>query len=236
MLKMTNKILKLPDTSLCAIVRDEERNPAGGIERWLRQTLPFFYHGVVVDTGSTDNTRKILADLQKQFPYLQVFDHVFDGFSTSRNFSLSKVQTKRAFVMDADELLMPEDYLMLLRFMEKNPVERYEFEFQHINENGYVANGYGLNPRLFDVNGANFHHNAGFISDCYELFMGVGKTLNVPVAIKHFLPPNNAVHRKKDGWYHGGVFRKSTPLENARENGWKEYNPQRDKYDWCCVR
>ena len=48
----------LPNTSLCAIVRDEMMNPAGGIADFVDSTVPFVEQAVIVDTGSLDGTRQ----------------------------------------------------------------------------------------------------------------------------------------------------------------------------------
>ena len=81
----------LKDTSLCAIVRDEKMNPAGGVERFLRSHLPYVEEVVVVDTGSVDGTRQILAGLEKEFAHLKVYDAVFRSYAQARNISLKKM-------------------------------------------------------------------------------------------------------------------------------------------------
>ncbi len=92
------------------IVRDEENNPAGGIERNLKVILPHVKKAVIVDTGSIDNTREILEVLKKDYPHLEVYDRKFDDFTSSRNYSLSKVRTRKILILDADELLTSEDF------------------------------------------------------------------------------------------------------------------------------
>ena len=44
----------IPDTSLCAIVRDEITNSAGGIIDFIDTTIPYLESAIVVDTGSVD--------------------------------------------------------------------------------------------------------------------------------------------------------------------------------------
>src|SRR3989338_11169897 len=78
----------LPNTALCAIVRDELMNPAGGIENFVRLNVPHVEEAVIVDTGSVDGTREKLEELREQYPHMKVFDHPFDGFANSRNYSL----------------------------------------------------------------------------------------------------------------------------------------------------
>src|SRR3989338_10813740 len=83
----------LPNTALCAIVRDELMNPAGGIENFVRLNVPFVEEAIIVDTGSIDGTREALEELQVQYPNLRVVDHKFDGFANSRNVSLKQAKT-----------------------------------------------------------------------------------------------------------------------------------------------
>ena len=56
---------KLPNTSLCAIVRDEVINPAGEIADFLETILPFVEEAVVVDTGSIDEHDKFLKNINQ---------------------------------------------------------------------------------------------------------------------------------------------------------------------------
>jgi glycosyltransferase involved in cell wall biosynthesis len=59
------------------------QNPAGGIIDFLAWTLPFVEEAVVVDTGSKEGTREILAEAAKYYPHLRVYDHPFKGFAAS---------------------------------------------------------------------------------------------------------------------------------------------------------
>jgi len=223
---MTNQILK--GTTLAAIVRDEEMNPAGGVEKWLRATLPYLERAVVVDTGSIDRTREILESLRTDFPHLEVYDRPFDDFASSRNFSLSKVRTQRALVLDADELLMPEEYQRLEQHVAANPNIIYSFVFKevypdiapiNVTENPQVT-------RLFDVEGAEFKNSVDggfceYLGYPFEL-----KDMNyVPTGvamIKHFMPPRRIYKLKEELWYNGGGLNSFSPLVHAREHGWKE--------------
>lgn len=153
----------LKDTSLCAIVRDEEFNPAGGVERWLRTTLPHVEEAVVVDTGSIDSTKEILERLQKEFNNLRVYRHEFKGFPSARNYSLSKVKTKKALVLDADELLTSDDFRLLEKHLEQNDTLMTLFYFLTVYSDGSLRKtSRGLNPRLFYVKGVKCYCGGGF--------------------------------------------------------------------------
>ena len=55
---------------------------------------------------------------------LKIYDHIFNGFGPSRNFSLEKVKTKYAFILDADERLTKNDFqeLKKLSLVEKKRI------------------------------------------------------------------------------------------------------------------
>ncbi len=88
----------LKDVSLCAIVRDEMLNSAGGIEDFVRSTLPFVASAVIIDTGSKDGTWEKLQELRGEYPHPEVFQRQFRDFASSRNFALSKVKTELVLV------------------------------------------------------------------------------------------------------------------------------------------
>jgi tetratricopeptide (TPR) repeat protein len=88
--------------SLCMIVKNEEEN----IERSLLSVKPMVDEMIVVDTGSTDNTKDIARSLGAK-----VYDFQWtESFSDARNFSLSKASGKWILVLDADEIISPIDH------------------------------------------------------------------------------------------------------------------------------
>ncbi|MBS3079128.1 glycosyltransferase [Candidatus Pacearchaeota archaeon] len=223
----------IPNATLCSIVRDEEHNSAGGIEKWLRATLPHVLGAVVVDTGSIDRTLKILKRLQREYAHLRIYDYKFNGFSQTRNFALSQVRTRRALVLDADELIEHESFDVLRRFVRANPVNGFNFEFKTFYADGSCYNDEcGLNPRLFDVDGAEYVKDEEFGLDCYEgmKFPESYVSTAAPVRILHFKPAADVVSRRRKEWYYSGNFLTQQPLESARMLGWKENNPVRARF------
>ncbi len=224
----------LEDVSLCAIVRDEMMNPAGGIERFLRAHLPHVSNAVVVDTGSIDGTRDKLAELEREYPHLRVFDHKFDGFGPSRNVSLSKVVTKYALILDADELLTPEDFENLKKNI-RNYFSVYLFEILSIDFNGEeIIDPCCLKTRLIES-------NQRFVKVLQEYLaqpLDTNSTSWINNArIKHFLPSDHGLGIKRRNHY--GQFESFkyltdgtliVPSQTKDFTEWKVYNPQRDKY------
>jgi len=231
--------ITLPDTSLCAIVRDEKENPAGGIERFVKSIINYVEAGVIVDCGSKDGTREILNDLASQYPKLKIFDTKFNGYDNARNFALDRVETKMALVLDADELLTGDDFEKLKKFMEDNPdFLGYNFRCIYIypeeEEFGPIHN-----PRLFTVSKEirykGFTGEELYLKD-EEMCKINGKTIDTNIIIKHFCPRKEA-RLKKYEYYskilshkHGNSQIDIPPSEFPGFKEWKAYNPKRDSY------
>lgn len=89
-------LLKL---SLCMIVKNEE----DVLERCLTSTLSFVDEIIIVDTGSTDQTKQIASRFTKHiydFPWT-------DDFAAARNFSFSKATGDYIMWLDADDVITP---------------------------------------------------------------------------------------------------------------------------------
>lgn len=217
----------LPDTSLCAIVRDEKINPAGGIKRFLRSIMPHVEEGVVLDTGSLDGTREILEESKKEFPNLRIYDSDFKGYAEARNDSLSYVRTENVLVLDADEIILQQDYLKLAKLV-KNNEDNYKLsitEIDWIKKKNY----FGHHIRLFKRIGKRFHNSIGWSSEHLE-----NKEHFIPISAEllHFLPPtSDALALKLRNWY--GIKldeRKLPPCKIVGFEKWKEFNPHRNEY------
>lgn len=88
------------------------KNEAHVIERCLRSVRPFIDHWVVVDTGSTDDTKKRVEAAMAGMPGTLVSRPWVD-FAHNRNEALELARPKAdyVFVIDADdELVLPKGY------------------------------------------------------------------------------------------------------------------------------
>ncbi|MEW6054238.1 MAG: glycosyltransferase [Nitrospirota bacterium] len=88
--------------SLCMIAKNEEQN----IMHALQSVQPVIDEMIVVDTGSTDRTKKIarvFGATVHDFPWT-------DNFSDARNFSISKATGDWILLLDADEVIAASDY------------------------------------------------------------------------------------------------------------------------------
>lgn len=83
--------------SLCMIVKNEEKNLAD----CLNSVKNLVDEMIVLDTGSTDNTKQIATDLGAK-----VYDYSWaNNFASARNYALQFVQSDWVLVLDADEVL-----------------------------------------------------------------------------------------------------------------------------------
>lgn len=99
--------------SICIITKNESNK----IKKCLETVSKLGYEIVVVDTGSTDDTRDIA---------LQYTDKVYDfewvdDFSAARNFCASKASNDFIFVIDSDEYLIEFDKKYIENKLLKNP-------------------------------------------------------------------------------------------------------------------
>jgi glycosyltransferase involved in cell wall biosynthesis/thioredoxin-like negative regulator of GroEL len=104
-----------PTLSVCIIVKNEEKN----IGKCLRNIKPLADEMIVVDTGSTDRTK----DIAKVFG-AKVYDFEWtNNFADARNHSLSKASGEWILVLDADEVIAPEDFEKLRALINRDSVE-----------------------------------------------------------------------------------------------------------------
>lgn len=106
-----------PTLCLCMIVKNESYF----LRRCLSQAAEFVDEIVIVDTGSTDDTRAIAAQYTDK-----VFDYAWrDDFAAARNFSLRKASTDWIIVLDADEVIAPDDWATIHGLMTDSSVDAY---------------------------------------------------------------------------------------------------------------
>lgn len=91
--------------SLCMIVKNEEEV----IERCLESVNDIVDEIVIVDTGSTEQTKEIVKKFTDQ-----IYDFEWiDDFSAARNYSFSKATMEYILWLDADDIILEEDRIKL---------------------------------------------------------------------------------------------------------------------------
>lgn len=99
--------------SVCIITKNEASN----LEKCLQALQPYPFEIVVVDTGSTDNSKEIAA---KYTDKLYDFEWI-DDFSAARNFAADHASHNIIFPVDTDEFLVRLDLEELQTLIEENP-------------------------------------------------------------------------------------------------------------------
>lgn len=99
--------------SVCIIAKDEEKN----IEKCLQRIHRHPFEIIVVDTGSTDQTRQIAekyADKVLDFPWC-------NDFSKARNFSIAQASNDWVLILDCDEFVEHLNFLEIQKLIEQYP-------------------------------------------------------------------------------------------------------------------
>ncbi len=241
-----NEIAVLPDTSLCAIVRDEEMNPAGGIERFVETIAPHVEEAVVVDTGSLDRTKEILIDLRNKHKNLKIYECLFTSFAQARNVAMSYVRTKRSIILDADEIIDEEGFANLAGLIKESPKRSINLNFINVYPDGTLRQiGYFvLNPRLifnsshaYFVNSHNkfnweyvkYRTSFGKSSDLTENFSHTSNAGD-KVKVYHFMPDEKGEDLKSENLYDDKENWAKAPSTLLGFNEWKKYSPARERF------
>ncbi len=160
--------------SLCMIVKNEEKN----LGTCLNSVKDIADEIIIVDTGSTDNTK----DIAKKYTD-KVYDFDWcDDFSKARNYSLSKATKEYIMWLDADDVILPKDKESLIKLKEKIDAD--------IN---YIMMKYALNvdssgtPSLEYYRERIFKNNMGFrfISPIHETVNVSGPFLRENIQVTH---------------------------------------------------
>ncbi len=121
--------------SVCIIAKDEQET----IGRLLDCTGKFADEIIVVDTGSTDDTKEIAKNFTSK-----VFDFVWcDDFSKARNFAFSKATCDYQMWLDADDFIAEEDIEKII-LLKSTPPEfdvcmcKYALDFDEKGEPHFV--------------------------------------------------------------------------------------------------
>lgn len=95
-------------------------NCGGFIERALRSVAAQTYRDyeiIVVDDGSTDNTRDIVANWRSALIYLYRPNH---GLASARNFGIAHADGEFIAYLDADDMWYPEKLDLQVKFMDNH--------------------------------------------------------------------------------------------------------------------
>ena len=97
---MPKKVERGQTVCLNMIVKNEEAN----IIKYFPKLANFIDEYMIVDTGSTDNTKDAIRKIFDDIPGV-ILDHPFDDYSSSRNDGLAQIKSDWVLFLDADHEL-----------------------------------------------------------------------------------------------------------------------------------
>ena len=107
--------------SLAMIVKNEEKV----LKRCLESVKNLFDEIIIVDTGSTDNTKKIAKEYTNK-----IYDFVWvDDFSKARNFSFEKATKDYIMWLDADDILRESEQKAFIKLKPDVVMMKYNVSF-----------------------------------------------------------------------------------------------------------
>lgn len=121
----------MANISVCMIVKNEEATLA----RCLDSLGDLPDEIIIVDTGSTDNTRQVAARYTDK---IYSFGWV-DDFAAARNFSLSKAGCDYIYVADADEVIDRENLHRFKQLKQALLPEVEVVEMAYVNQHGFAT-------------------------------------------------------------------------------------------------
>lgn len=173
--------------SVVMIVKDEEKL----LEKSLSAVSKYGFEIIIVDTGSTDNTKNIALKYTEKV-YYYVWNN---NFSDARNYSISKATNDIVLILDADEVVksINIDQLNLLIKNNFDKVGRIE----RINEYTRNGNRFKFTER---VNRLFLKNNFKYEGRIHEQIISQNKveydTYNIPVVAEHNGYENDEIKRK----------------------------------------
>src|SRR5262249_47694600 len=117
-----------PELSVCMIVKNEEQV----LRRCLESVRPIARQVVVLDTGSTDRTKAIAAELRAEGHHYAAGPE-FD-FAAARNASLAHAQCDWILTIDADECLLPATAERIRQLVEQGLSAAYNVDVRRYIE------------------------------------------------------------------------------------------------------
>ncbi len=116
----------MSSVSLCMIVKNEEKN----LRRCLKSAEKLVDEIIIVDTGSTDQTKAICESFSAK-----IYDYEWtDNFSDARNYCISKATSDWILWLDADEQLIINDIDATKKLLSDNEADLFSLQLQHLTK------------------------------------------------------------------------------------------------------
>lgn len=160
--------------SLCMIVKDEE----DVLERCLVSAKEIADEIIIVDTGSTDSTKKIAKKFTKK-----VYDFKWcEDFAKARNFAFSKATKEYVMWLDADDVILKDDKNKL-----KELLKNFDTSIDMVMLNYNVGFDEDGNPNFSYYRERIFKRSNGYkwIGQIHEVIPPSGKIMYSSISITH---------------------------------------------------
>ncbi|MFD3156143.1 glycosyltransferase [Haloimpatiens sp. FM7330] len=168
------EVIVLISISLCMIVKNEEDT----LSNCLESVKDIVDEIVIVDTGSTDNTKEIAQKYTDK-----IFDFKWiDNFASARNYSFSKATKDYILWLDADDILLNEDRkkFKVLKQILKNNADSISMIYNYaFDKNGAVLLNFKRN-RLIKRD-----KNFKWIGAIHEYINVQGRIIDSDIHITH---------------------------------------------------
>ncbi|WP_449246347.1 glycosyltransferase [Desulfarculus baarsii] len=159
-----------PLLSLCMIAKNERL----WLPRSLASAAPWVDEIIVVDTGSSDETR----DLARQHG-AKVFEHPWQGdFALARNQSMDHASGRWLLILDADELVSADSGPRLRPALRAADGDCLLVRIEHLALDGSAS--WQLTPRLVRADSG-----LRFVGRIHEALAGGGRALAAPLTLIH---------------------------------------------------
>jgi glycosyltransferase involved in cell wall biosynthesis len=179
--------------SLCMIVKNEERN----LPRCLESARGLAGELIVVDTGSTDSTRRIAAGYGAE---VIPFDFAIVDFAAARNCALARAHGRWILALDADEMLDRASVPTIETLVALDENAGYFLErHNHSSDSEKSPTDYVV--RLFP-NRPNYRYR-GRVHETIDasILAGGGRLHQTGIRIDHTFSSDRRDRRRKNEWY-----------------------------------
>jgi glycosyltransferase involved in cell wall biosynthesis len=189
--------------SLCMIVKNEEKT----LPRCLDSVKEIADEIILVDTGSTDQTKQIARQYTDQ-----IYDFKWiDDFAAARNYSFSKATKEYILWLDADDVLLDEDQKKLadLKRSLDPSFDVVMMKYQMKPHHPQAPTSVFMRERLLKrAKGFTWH------DPVHEYLILSGKILNTDITVTHW-----KMHGKSDRnlKIFEKMIREGTPLSNRNQ-------------------
>jgi glycosyltransferase involved in cell wall biosynthesis len=175
------------------IVKNEERN----LPRCLDSVRDLAGESIVVDTGSTDQTRRIAASYGAQ---VIPFDFTAVDFAAARNRAIARASGRWILVLDADETLGRASVPIVESLVALGENAGYFLErHNHSSDSSSPTTDYVV--RLFP-NRPNYRYR-GRVHETIDaaILSGGGRLRKTEIRIDHNFASDRESRRRKNHWY-----------------------------------